>query len=44
MHNTPHISKAPKFCDPMKQSHIVGSKPFPYVINPLMNYDYDAIY
>jgi hypothetical protein len=45
MHNTPHLTKAPTFADPLRQTHIVGSNvPFPYVINPLLDYDYDAYY
>lgn len=44
MTNVPKYAKAPKFKDPKGKSHVVGSKPFPYAINPLLPYDYDIEY
>jgi len=38
MHNTPHLSKAPMIKDTLGKSHVVGTVPFPEVINPLFSY------
>lgn len=40
MSNVPRYAKAPLFKDPKGDTHAVGTKPFPYAINPLLPYDY----